>query len=369
MESKHSGIKFLFLYPFYWLYSTGVFIRNRLYDYGIYPSYSFDIPIISIGNITVGGTGKTPHVEHFVSELNKDIHVAVLSRGYKRKTKGYRLVSETDTYQEVGDEPLQIKKKFPKTTVCVDSNRKRAIERLSKSVSPVPDLILMDDGFQHRRVKPTFSVLLIDFHRQLHEDHLLPIGLLREHAHETRRASTIIITNTPEIITPIDRRLIIKNLNLFPYQQLFFTSVQYLEPRELISHEIYTSKLFNSETEDKHILLVTGIANPFQYKSYLASELTKNIISYDFPDHHAYTLKDLQKIRAQFESIPGTNKILITTEKDAVRLINHANLSILEDLPAFYIPISIKFVDQERKLTRQILDYVRKNQRNSQLYK
>lgn len=369
MENKRSVFSTLLLFPVYWLYAAGVFIRNRFYDYGIFPSHSFDIPIISIGNITVGGTGKTPHVEHFVSELQKEIHVAVLSRGYKRKSSGYRLVSNQDTYLEAGDEPLQIKKKFPDVTVCVDKNRKRAIEKLSKEVAPIPDLIIMDDGFQHRKVKPTFSVLLVDFHRQLHEDHLLPIGWLREQAHETRRASIIIITNTPVVITPIERRLIIKHINLYPYQQLFFTAVQYESPYDLFTMQPVKNPEEAISRDNLQILLFTGIANSQQYKTYLGSTYSKNLISIDFPDHHTYSLKDLQKIRTQFDSMPGTNKILVTTEKDAVRLINHAHLSILEGLPAFYIPISIKFVEQERKLTRQILDYVRKNQRNSQLYK
>jgi len=368
MENHPSFIKTLFMYPLYWIYSAGVHIRNRMFDYGIYRSKSFDIPIVSIGNITVGGTGKTPHVEHLVAELRKEISLAVLSRGYKRKTSGYRIVSEKDTFLDVGDEPLQIKMKFPTVSVCVDENRRRAIEKLSKEVSPVPDLIIMDDGFQHRKVKATFSVLLIDFNRQLHEDKMLPIGRLREHPHETRRANIIVITNTPEVITPIERRLIIKNLNLYPYQQLFFTAVQYDQPHDLISRKpIELDAFLASDTPE--IVLFTGIANPSQFKSYLLNNLSKNCISLDFPDHHAYTAKDLHKIRAQFEAISSPNKMLITTEKDAVRLINHPDIGILEGIPACYIPISIKFVEHEKKLTRQLLDYVRKNQRNSQLYK
>lgn len=368
MENRPSFLKTLLLYPLYWIYSAGVHIRNRFFDYGIYRSKSFDIPIVSIGNITVGGTGKTPHVEHLVAELRKEINIAVLSRGYKRKTSGYRIVSEKDTFLEVGDEPLQIKMKFPSVSVCVDENRRRAIEKLSKEGNPVPDLIVMDDGFQHRKVKATFSVLLIDFFRQLHEDKMLPIGRLREHPHETRRANIIIITNTPEVVTPIERRLIIKNLNLYPYQQLFFTSVHYDRPFDLISRQ--PADLHGLLASDSpEIVLFTGIANPTQFKSYLQNNISKNITTLEFPDHHAYTAKDLQKIRSQFDAIASSHKVLITTEKDAVRLINHPDIGILEGIPACYIPISIKFVEHEKKLTRQLLDYVRKNQRNSQLYK
>lgn len=368
MEKQRNHLITLLLYPLHWGYSFVSYIRNRLYDYGMIRSYSFSTPVVSIGNISVGGTGKTPHIEHFVDELKDELNIAVLSRGYKRKTKGYLLVEKNHHFLDTGDEPLQIKQKFPDVTVCVDANRKRAIDKLSNELSPLPDLILMDDGFQHRKIRPGISILLIDYHQPLYEDRILPLGRLRESLHESKRANIIIITKTPEVVTPIERRILIKNLNLFPYQQLFFTRISYGEPVSFFpeNHDVPIEKDFQKNPLE--ILLISGIARPETFREYLANQYSKMIISIVFPDHHAFQKEDFIKIKSDFDKLNSKNKVVITTEKDSVRLRNHPDLEILSGIPIYFIPISIKFVDQEKKLTRQILDYVRKNQRNNRLY-
>lgn len=368
MEKHRNPFLTLMLYPLHWGYAFVSYFRNRMYDYGMIRSYSFSTPIVSVGNISVGGTGKTPHIEHFIEELKDELNIVVLSRGYKRKTKGFMLVESHHTFQESGDEPLQIKQKFPKVNVCVDANRKRAIEKLSHELTPVPDLILMDDGFQHRKIRPGISILLIDYHQPLYEDHILPLGRLRESVHESKRANIIIITKTPEVVTPIERRILIKNLNLFPYQQLYFSRISYGEPVSFFpeNHNVPIEK--DLQKNPLEILMLCGIARPETFREYLMNQYSKMITSLIFPDHHAFTKEDLMRIQTAFEKLESKNKVLITTEKDSVRLRNHPNLEILSGIPIYYIPISIKFVDQEKKLTRQILDYVRKNQRNNRLY-
>lgn len=218
------------LLPLSWLYGLAVRVRNALFDLGVLKSESFDVPVISVGNITVGGTGKTPHVEYLIDLLRHKCRVAVLSRGYKRKTRGYVVADSTATARTIGDEPYQMKHKFPDVTVAVDRDRRHGIRRLTedKSADGI-DVVLLDDAFQHRYVKPGINILLVDYHRLIIYDKLLPAGRLREQLSGKNRADIVIITKCPADLKPMEFRVITKAMDLYPYQHLYFTRLDYGE--------------------------------------------------------------------------------------------------------------------------------------------
>lgn len=358
----------ILLYPIAWLYGIVVYFRNQMYDLGLLKSKEFNVPIISIGNITVGGTGKTPHVEYLVNLLRNKFEVATLSRGYKRKTKGFRYVETNSTAIEVGDEPLQIKNKFPEITVSVCEKRVVGAEKLlDLKNKTIPDVVLLDDAFQHRRITPGINILLIDYNRQIKEDKLLPVGRLREGVAQMRRANIIIFTKCPNEITPITRRILMKDVDLKPYQKLFFTTLNYqeLEPvfgANKLNDDFYINNVFS-------LLIVTGIASPELVHNYL-KQFSKQSEVLTFADHFNYMNEDILKITQKFESINSENKIIVTTEKDAMRLKD------LKDLPdelkssLYYLPIKVKFLDNEGKeFNTKILNYVGENKSNRKLHK
>jgi len=359
--------KFL-LYPLSWLYGISVSFRNQMYDLNLLKSREFDVPIISIGNITVGGTGKTPHVEYLVNLLKKKFEVATLSRGYKRKTTGFKIVETVSTAIEVGDEPLQIKNKFPNVTVAVCENRVVGAEKLlDLSNEIIPDVVLLDDAFQHRRITPGINILLIDYNRQIKDDTLLPVGRLRESSTQMRRANIIIFTKCPNEITPIMRRILMKDVGLMPYQKLYFTTLSYqkLEPvfsAEKLGNSFYKEKIFS-------ILIVTGIASPMLVHNYL-KQFSKRAEILSYPDHHNYSSDDIFSITQKFESINSKNKIIITTEKDAMRLKDCDNLTDEIKAALYYLPVKVKFLDDEGKsFNKKIFNYVGENKSNRELHK
>lgn len=357
----------LFLYPLSAIYGLIVSIRNFLYDYKIFKSTEFEIPVISIGNITVGGTGKTPHTEYLVELLRKQFIVTTISRGYKRKTKGYQDVKVDSLATAVGDEPLQIKTKFSDVQVVVDEKRVHAIKKIQiQEPSELPDVILLDDAFQHRSVSPGINILLIDFNRPIDKDQLMPVGRLRESKWQMRRANVIIYTKCPQEISPITRRIIMKDVNLRPYQNLFFTTMVYQPLTPVFPDEaIGTPKL---ATDKVSVLLVTGIANPEHLRKYL-NTFTENITDLKYPDHHNFNVSNIQQIEQKFAGIEAENKIIITTEKDSMRL-KDMNLSPLVKSHLFYIPLKIKFLDSEGKnFDEKIVTYVRENKSNRDLHK
>lgn len=357
----------LLLYPFSALFGIIVSIRNFLYDYKIFKSVEFEIPVISIGNITVGGTGKTPHTEYLVELLSKQFQVTTISRGYKRKTKGYQEVKSSSLATEVGDEPLQIKSKYNEVQVVVDENRVHAIRKIQiQDSSLLPDVILLDDAFQHRRVSPGINILLIDFNRPIDKDQLMPVGRLRESKWQMRRANVIIYTKCPQEISPITRRIIMKDVFLRPYQNLFFTTMVYQPLTPVFADQaIETPKLASDKT---HVLLVTGIANPEHLRNYLAN-FTEDILDLKYPDHHNFNTSNIQQIEQKFASIKASNKIIITTEKDSMRL-KDMDLSPLLKSHLFFIPLKIKFLDSEGKnFDEKIVTYVRENKSNRDLHK
>ena len=350
------------LSPLAFLYKIAIEVRNRLFDWKVLPSEEFDIPVISVGNIMVGGTGKTPHTEYLITLLKDKFKVALLSRGYKRKSTGYQLATSSSSAKTIGDEPYQIKTKFPDIHVAVDSNRRHGIHRLCKdNVSSDTEVILLDDAFQHRYVTPGISIVLMDYNRPAYEDALMPMGLLREPFSSIHRAHTIIVTKCPKDIKPIDFRIVSKHLNLRPYQQLYFTTLSYGDMKAFRApHE---AKALSTLTQDTHILLVTGIASAAPLVEKLR-EYTEHITHMEYGDHHRFTQSELKSISKTYASIDAADKLIITTEKDAARLYTYE----LDDTMAnalYILPVKIKFLLGKQELfDNYITDYVSKNSRN-----
>ena len=358
-------MKYLFLKIVSFFYGFIVSVRNEMFNLKILSSQEFDIPVISVGNITVGGTGKTPHTEYIVNLLKQSFKVAVLSRGYKRKTRGFYIVETSSKVDQVGDEPLQIKQKFSDQTVAVDAKRVRGIKNLLAGAAQ-HDVIILDDAFQHRYVSPGINILLTDYNRLITKDTLLPYGKLRESPSNKSRATIIIVTKCPPALKPIDERIITKELEIRPYQDLYFSRIEYGSIIPVFPGEESNSKLelFQGIT----ILLITGIANPAPLKEYLMHG-SQTIHEMYFPDHHNYTNKDLDRIQLRFNGLTAERKIIITTEKDMIRFRDIETLPEALKKVMFYIPLKISFLNNAGKdFDLKILSYVRKNRSNFQFY-
>lgn len=368
MENSPSHINKSLL-PLSWLYEMGVNFRNKLFDTGILKQKKYDIPIICVGNLTVGGTGKTPHIEYLIEMLSSRYKVAVLSRGYKRKSKGFTIVDENSNPMYVGDEPLQIKQKHPDTLVVVDKKRTHAIDKiLTIDKSERPDVILLDDGFQHRYVQPSLSILLVDSNRPVFEDKSLPAGRLREPIKGKSRANIVLVTKCSRNMQPIDFRIFANGMDLFPYQALYFTKFDYKDAKPVYSEHSRPEFSLN-DLRKKHVLLIAGIASPQPLAKKL-EKYTYNLHTAFFPDHHSFTEKDIRNIQEQFNAIDDDDKMILTTEKDAVRL---KGLSLPEELKKalYFLPIEVTFVYKEEKesFTKKIQNHVRSYQTNSRLSK
>ena len=356
------------LLPLSFLYGMGVRFRNMLFDTGILESRSFPVPVISVGNITVGGAGKTPHVEYLIRLLCETKRVSVLSRGYKRRTKGYLLASSSSTSLELGDEPYQMYLKYGRQVhVAVSANRCEGIERLcSDPETKDTDVILLDDAFQHRYVKPGVNILLVDYHRLIVYDKLLPAGRLREPKDGKRRADIVIVTKCPPDLRPMDFRVITKALNLYPYQKLFFTTIEYGDLIPLFNNS--RSLALSEITSDYEVLVLSGIASP-QHLLCDIQKHTENVIPMTFRDHHLFTPKDIARINNTFDSL-SSKRIIITTEKDAARLVGLDGLSDDVRNHIYALPIKTTFLlEQQEQFDEFILSYVLKNSKDSILHK
>ena len=347
-----------------WLYGLGVGLRNLLFEMDVLKSRSFSTPVISVGNITVGGTGKTPHVEYLIRLLKNQLNVAVLSRGYKRKSRGFVLSDKDTPMPMIGDEPYQMKQKFPDITVAVDKKRTRGISKLIAADSGLDvDVILLDDAFQHRYVKPGINILLVDYHRLIIYDCLLPAGRLREPVKAKDRADIVIITKCPKDLKPMEFRVITKAMNLYPYQQLYFSTLEYDQPKAVFGDAVLTDSL-----SGKNILLLTGIASPEQLLHDL-QEYDSQITPLTFGDHHDFKRKDVEAINEAFASLPEP-RLILTTEKDATRLMVTEGLSDDVKKQMYMLPLRIAIMQgQQEEFNQKILGYVRKNSRNSILAK
>lgn len=332
------------LTPLSWIYGGIVAVRNWMFNVGILKEEKYNVPVVSIGNITVGGTGKTPHTEYVVDMLSSEYKTAVLSRGYKRKTKGFILANSHSTPESIGDEPLQIYNKFgSRVKVAVCENRRKGIEELLNQY-PELDLIVLDDAFQHRYVKPKVSVLLMDYNRPIYEDHLLPLGRLRESKHQINRADMVIVTKCPQDITPLDFRLVQKKLDLMSFQKLYFS--RYIQGGLLPvfpDDEPYSVSL-GMLTKNDTVMLLTGIANPRGFVRYFRSYPFK-VKVHHFPDHHNFSRDDLEDLEKAFNSLPGQRKIILTTEKDAVRLSYNPYFPNKLKPLTFFMPIAVRMVN------------------------
>lgn len=344
MKGTKDTILTYVLRPMSWLYGCVTGIRNWLFDKNILKQEEFDVPIVCVGNLTVGGTGKTPHVEFIVSNLLSVYNIGVLSRGYKRKTKGFILANSKSTPDIIGDEPMQIYQKFgTRVKVAVCESRRKGIRELLKAF-PQINLIVLDDAFQHRYVKPKVSVVLTDFNRPFYKDHLLPWGRLRENPHQVNRADMVVVTKCPEDLQPLTYRLISKDLDLMTYQKLFFSCYQYGGLLPVFPDDCPYRTSLGSLTERDTVLLVTGIAHPRYFVRYFKNFAFKVKVIH-FPDHHDFSRHDLDSVLEKFNTFTGERKIIVTTEKDAVRL-QHNPYFPRELMPfTFYLPIMVKMIN------------------------
>jgi tetraacyldisaccharide 4'-kinase len=357
--------RIFFLYPFSLVYQLITGFRNLLYDKGILHSGKFSIPVICVGNITVGGTGKTPHTEYIADLLGKEFRVAVLSRGYKRKSGGFLIADKKSSVKDIGDEPMQIYLKLPDIIMAVDRNRSNGINRIMREF-PETDVIILDDGFQHRSVKPGLSVLLTDYNRLFTRDNLLPFGRLRETAGNKRRADIIIVTKTDPSISEAEINSIADELSPSTGQRLFFTTIVYDDLKPVFENT--ESPVRSVSLPDKSIrgvVLVTGIASTGAIKNHLGQYFTE-ISHISFPDHHYFVEKDFEKIQRAWEKLESDQKIIITTEKDAVRLREFTNIATVIKNSLYYLPVEVGFLkDKKHEFDSLIFSYVRKNKTNN----
>lgn len=323
--------------PVSFLYGAILWIRNWLYDKNYLQSAVFNFPIICVGNLAVGGTGKSPMVEYLVLLLKKNYAVATLSRGYKRKTIGFGIANENTTALEIGDEPMQFHQKFPDITVAVGEERLVAIPQLLHD-KPGTELIILDDAFQHRQVRAGLNILLTEYTNLYTRDFQLPAGDLRDIKKSAGRAEIIIVTKCPHNLSREEKEMITRELKPKEGQSVFFTEILYAQPYHLFKKNTVII------TPDTDILLICGIANPKPLKEFLSTHVN----TYDmllYPDHHIFSIDDLDEIKKQFKKIQSRNKIIVTTEKDAVRIMKFENE--LQDFPIYVLPIQHSFMFNE----------------------
>ena len=339
------------------LYGGVTAVRNFLFDIKLLPSVGFNVPIIGVGNLAVGGTGKTPHTEFLLKILSPDFQTAVLSRGYKRSTKGFVLADENSDAVQIGDEPYQIFSKFPQTVVAVDEKRVNGVKELLHRF-PKTEVILLDDSFQHRHIQAGLSILLTDFRLPFTEDNMLPYGTLREYACNSKRADIVIVTKCPKDAV-LDKNVFHKKLNLLPEQELYFSTFEYGKIYPVFEKNIEAPEIIRTTT----VFIVTGIENPEPMHRYLET-LTEKIVKFNFPDHYGFSKNDLEEIEQKFNDTEG-EKIIVTTEKDAARLKSNSFISDQIKNNIFALPLEVKILlGEEEKLINKIYDYVRKNSTN-----
>ncbi|MBD5298723.1 MAG: tetraacyldisaccharide 4'-kinase [Bacteroides sp.] len=344
MKTTKDKILIYLLTPLSWIYGGVTAVRNWLFDQKILKETEYDIPIVGVGNLTVGGTGKTPHVEYIVSNLANDYNIAVLSRGYKRKTRGFVLANSKSTPDLIGDEPYQINQKFGSMArVAVCENRRKGIEELCR-IFPDLDMIVLDDSFQHRWVKPKVSVLLMDYNRPIYEDHLLPLGRLRESKLQINRADMVVVTKCPEDTLPIDFRIKKKDLNLLTFQKLFFSRYEYGALEPVFSDDAPYHANLSQFTSDDAVLLLTGIAHPRYLVRHFKRYPFKVKVDH-YPDHHNFTRSDIDEIAKKFKNLTGVRKIIVTTEKDAVRLMHNPYYPKALKPFTFFLPVTVRMVN------------------------
>ncbi|MBL7726605.1 MAG: tetraacyldisaccharide 4'-kinase [Dinghuibacter sp.] len=339
----------ILLFPFALLYGAGVWVRNWLYDKKVYKSASFNLPLICVGNLAVGGTGKSPMVEFLVKRLKQRYKLAILSRGYRRKTKGYILAGSETTANELGDEPFMFHTRFPDVPVAVGEERVYAIPMLLHD-KPGTQAIILDDAFQHREVTAGLNLLLTDYHNLYSRDFFLPTGDLRDARNSAKRAQVVMVTKCPEQLTREESIEVRQSLRLKPEQQLFFSTIAYHSPYHLLTRETISLQ------PDMEALLVTGIAKTGEIKKYLGAAVQAyNCITYR--DHHIFDIDDLRQIKKEWAALGGKANIIVTTEKDAVRLLKFGKE--LDGLPIYVLPIETRILfGEEEKLVTLVTTFI-----------
>ena len=327
--------KIIFFLPLSLAYGLLILIRNKSFDWKILRRKKFPVPVISVGNLSMGGTGKTPQVEYLIRLLKEHKRVAVLSRGYGRKTKGYLEAAPQSSYLDIGDEPMQYATKYPDITVAVCKKRAKGIKKLLAKPEP-PEVIILDDAFQHRYVKPSLSILLTDYYNLYVDDFILPSGTLREFRRGAKRADIVVVTKTNVVLPSVDRKIIQKKLRLKPRQKLCFSYINYLQPVSV--HD--PQKILPQHVTT--IFMISGIANPYPFEDHLRNYCI-DLRPFIFHDHHRFTTKEILKILKKFDRHLSRNKVIVTTEKDAQRLKTEPVYSLLKDLPVYYVPIQTAF--------------------------
>jgi tetraacyldisaccharide 4'-kinase len=350
-------LKKILLFPFAVIYGIVTSFRNLLYDWKFLKSKSFEVHTICVGNLAVGGTGKTPHVEYLIKLLQNDFKIATLSRGYKRKTSGFVHATNTSTAWDIGDEPLQYKTKNPTLDVCVDADRVNGVKKILAFIEP-PKVILLDDAFQHRALNCELKIVVSEYTNLFLNDCMLPSGTLRESKKGINRADIIIISKTPEKTTAVEIRNVIKDLKPLAHQQLFFTWLKYGE-LEGFQNKLETIDTLNDLFRYR-IVLFTGIGNPVPLYTYL-KEYASDVKHIQYPDHYQFSIQDITDIRAELDAIDGGNKIVVTTEKDAMRLRGNDLQDMANTLPLYVLPIEVDFKDKTQEFNETIINYVRTN--------
>lgn len=344
------------LLPFSLVYGLVVIIRNWFYDAGLFKSREFNLPVICVGNLEIGGAGKSPMTEYLVRLLKSDHKLATLSRGYGRETKGYITATPTTTATQIGDEPSQFKHKFPDVTVAVCEDRATGIDTLKTD----HDLIILDDAFQHRAVKPGLSVLLFDYSHLQKPKLLLPAGNLREPFSGRWRADIMVVTKCPDDLTEELMTKCYEQISPLNWQPLFFTSIVYQRLQDMQGNAV--DSVMDADTT---VFLLTGIANPKPLGQYIG-RVTTNIIHHNYPDHHQFTLKNIAKLAGEFSACRSQKKVIITTEKDAQRLGVHELLPALTQLPVLVQPIGVNFLNNgQQQFDTLLLNYVRKHTKHN----
>ena len=321
------------LFPLTIWYAVSVWFRNLLFDLGIKRQVAPQVTTIGVGNICAGGAGKTPHVEYLLRLLSDQYTTALLSRGYRRRSHGYLLDDGSHNASRLGDEPAMVAAKFPKVQVAVCEKRVTGVERLMQQPHP-PQVVVLDDVYQHRYIKPTINILLTEYGKPYCNDHILPFGNLREGRRARYRANIVVVTKSPNQLNPIDKHNIINRLKLKPFQKVFFSYVHYCDPLPLMGKAPLPLQTVES------VLLVTGIADPEPRRQYVSSFCEVSTIR--FADHHRYTTADIKRIRRVFVQMNSARKLILTTEKDAARLRELADREVMSGLPIYYLPIEVR---------------------------
>jgi len=326
----------ILLLPFSLIYGIFSYLFNALYDFKFLDSTTFNIPVINVGNLTVGGAGKTPHTEYLIRLLKPYINVAVLSRGYKRKSKDFKSVTLRDNVHTVGDEPLLYKRKYNDIGVYVDVSRSEGIPQILMKDQNT-QVILLDDAYQHRAVKPGLNILLTQFDKPFTNDFFLPSGSLREWRSAYKRADLIIVSKCPFQITEAEKKRLIEQIQPLPHQRILFSYYQYQKP-----YYMYNPAQTVELAPDVHVLLVSAIASSSYMLQYL-NEKTDYLNTMEYVDHHVFTAHEMGLIKRQIDQMPGQKKIILTTEKDATRLDLHRKYIIENKLPIFVLPVDVAF--------------------------